>query len=106
MLARQPSHAPTQEALAVLLQKQGISTGDCGIPLCSAGSTEQCRSPEQSWGGLVEQGQVDDALAAFRAAASLQPNDPVAYYNLGEAFIARNQRGEAIQSLPSLHRVG
>lgn len=47
---------------------------------------------------LLNKGQVDDALAAFRAAASLQPNDPVAYYNLGEAFIARNQRGEAIQS--------
>lgn len=50
---------------------------------------------------LLNKGQVDEALTAFRTAASLQPNDPVAYFNLGEAFVAQNQRVDAVESYRS-----
>ena len=40
-------------------------------------------------------------MAASRAATALHPADPIAYYNLGEAFSAQQQRGAAIQSYRS-----
>ena len=49
---------------------------------------------------LIEQGQVDGALAQFQQAAALDPNLAAAHYNIGLALRQNGQLQEAAAAFP------
>jgi type II secretory pathway predicted ATPase ExeA/Flp pilus assembly protein TadD len=48
---------------------------------------------------LARHGRLDEAIAVFREASDLEPNDPTAQYNLGLAFLQNGQAEDAVRAL-------
>ena len=47
-------------------------------------------------GALHDQGKLEEAIAAYRAAVQIKPDYAMAYYNLGLALKARRKPAEAV----------
>jgi len=48
---------------------------------------------------LLEKGELDAALAHYRTALALQPNDPGAHYNLAVGLVRKGELEPAIAEL-------
>ena len=50
---------------------------------------------------LLEKGQIDDAISSFDRSLAINPNDPEALYNLGNAELQKGNLEAAVAPVPS-----
>ena len=88
ILAVQPNHSEARRLLGML----AVQTGRLDL----AANPANWRYHLDLGNGLFAQGQLDEAIAAFRGALGINPNCVEAHYNLGNALQNQGQLDEAI----------
>ena len=91
-----PEHAEAHNLLGQVLWGQGRWSRRSPPSAARSASAHPGRNPEQPRRLLHAQGQLDEAIAVFRAAIQLSPDLAEAHNNLGNAFWAQGRFEEAI----------
>ncbi|MGH7867590.1 MAG: tetratricopeptide repeat protein, partial [Candidatus Dormibacteraceae bacterium] len=104
-----PKDAGAHQELGMVLRKRGDRAGAAkeyqeAQALNQALANRQAATLSTNTGAKeLQEGQVDSAIARFRAALKLAPDFASAHYQLGLAFLKKGENGRAAAEFQKAH---